>query len=146
MGLKNEASQNSDISSSSSNKHKSLCDYILLPMEMNSKYMHELIVLALKLGMSEVFPGPRTNYSEPSAVPRAKVIMWVSPSWPYGPPASSATYLQELNRAEAVWTKKKASKTRRLQSIFFFFFTNNNICASHFTKGTVFNEGGRKQS
>lgn len=53
-------------------------------MEMNSKYTHELIVLAereacpLKLGMSEVFPGPRTNYSEPEADPGAKVIMWVS--------------------------------------------------------------------
>lgn len=49
--------------------------------KINSKYMHELIVLAhsapfpLKLCMSEVFPGPRTNYSEPSAVPGAKVIM-----------------------------------------------------------------------
>lgn len=53
-------------------------------MEMNSKYMHELIVLAqsvsfpLKASMSEVFSGPRTNYSEPSAVPGAKVITRVS--------------------------------------------------------------------
>lgn len=58
---------------------KSVGDYILLPMEMNSKYMHELIVLALsvplKLSMSEVFPRPRTNYSQPLAVPGAKVIM-----------------------------------------------------------------------
>lgn len=50
-------------------------------MEINSKYMQELIVLAqsvsfpLKLSMSEVFPGPRTNYSQPSAIPEAKVIM-----------------------------------------------------------------------
>lgn len=70
-------------------------------MEMNSKYMHELIVLAqsvsfpLKASMSEVFSGPRTNYSEPSAVPGAKVIMWVSLSWPYGS-SSSATYLQGI--------------------------------------------------
>lgn len=60
---------------------KSVCDYIISPMEMNSKYMHVLIVLAesvpfhLKLSTSEVFPGPRTNYSEPSVVPGGKVIM-----------------------------------------------------------------------
>lgn len=43
--------------------------------------MHGLIVLAqtvpfpLKLSMLEVFPGLRTNYSQPSGVPKAKVIM-----------------------------------------------------------------------
>lgn len=43
--------------------------------------MQDLIVLAqcvpfpLKLSMSEVLPGRRTNYLEPSVVPGAKVIM-----------------------------------------------------------------------
>lgn len=59
---------------------KQICVFIILPMEMNSKCMHGLIVLAqtvpfpLKLSMLEVFPGLRTNYSQPSGVPRAKVI------------------------------------------------------------------------
>lgn len=50
-------------------------------MEINSKYMHEIIVLAqsvpfpLKQSMSEAFPGPRTNYSEPTDILGAKVIM-----------------------------------------------------------------------
>lgn len=123
---------------------KSVCDYIILPMEMNSKYMHELIVLAqsvpfpLKLSMSEVFPGPRTNYSEPSAVPGAKVIMWVSLSWPYGS-SSSATYLQELNRAEGDCEKyvAKLNVPHRLRYLKFgasIIFINNNICATHFAE------------
>lgn len=60
---------------------KYVCVSIISPMEINSKCMHGLIVLAqtvlfpLKLSMLEVFPGLRTNYSQPSGVPRAKVIM-----------------------------------------------------------------------
>lgn len=92
-------------------------------MEINSKYMHKLIVLAqgvpfsLKLSMSEVFPGPRTNYSEPSAIPGAKVIMWVSLSWPYGS-SSSATYLQELNHVAGGCVKyvDKLSVSKRFDS------------------------------
>lgn len=94
-------------------------------MEINSKYMHELIVLALsvpfalKLSMSEVFPGPRTNYSEPSAIPGAKVIMWVSLSWPYGS-SSSATYLQELNHV-ARGCVKYEDKVKCLKDLMLFF-------------------------
>lgn len=60
---------------------KCVCGCMMLPMEINSKCMHELTALArslpfpLKPSMSEVFPGPRTNYLQPSAMPAAKVIM-----------------------------------------------------------------------
>lgn len=105
---------------------KSVCDFIILPMEINSKYMHELIVLAqslpfsLKLSMSEVFPGPGTNYSEPLVIPGAKVIMWVSLSWPHGS-SSSVTYLQELNHVEGDWVKyvDKLKLSKRFDEVLF---------------------------
>lgn len=67
----------------------SLSDCIL-PTEMNFKCIYELTALAqtvpfrLKLSLSEALPGIRTNYSEPSVDPEDKIIVWVSPLWPWG--------------------------------------------------------------
>lgn len=88
---------------------KSVCDYIILPMEINSKCMHGLIVLApgvpypLKLSMSEVFPASRTNYSQPSVIPGAKVITWVSLSWPCD--SSSSAWIKAMYM-ETVWNMR----------------------------------------
>lgn len=103
---------------------KSVCARVISPMEMNSKHTHELTALApglpppLKPSMSEVFPGPRTNYLQPPVTPAAKVIIGVSLSRPRRS-SSSATHshgwkaraqtcgwTQRVERSDAFATEK----------------------------------------
>lgn len=133
---------------------KCVCACVISPMEMNSKYMRELTALApslpppLKPSMSEVFPGPRTNYLQPPVTPAAKVIIGVSLSRP-GRSSSSATHSHGWKarlQTWVNWTRRAIWRFLLQRSIYknhFIFLSYIIIFASHILPSSR-SEGARE--